>query len=557
MLSSIHIENIALIESLDLELPSGFSVFTGETGAGKSIIIDSIGLILGNRGERELVRTGTELAVVEAMFTDISAETEKKLSELGVSLDEDKCLFVKRTLSADGKSTAKIGTRTVPASLLREIAVLLVNIHGQHHNSVLLDSEKHLSILDEFGETDCFLEAYKKEYERYSHLNKELSSLSIDTREKERRVDMLKFQIREIKSAKLKAGEDAELASEKKRLRNFEKITIGVQTVYSKLYDGQGSATESIDKALNALKGLENYLPESKELYQKLYEYRYEIEDIAERAKDSVGDINEDPESALDRVETRLETISKLKSKYGATIEEILSYCEKCEEELEEIEFSDERRQTIEKELEKCTKVLSETAEKLSSERHEKAKLLSMQIEKELGYLDMNGVGFEVRFEKTDFKPDGNDFVEFYVSTNAGEPGKPVGKIASGGELARIMLAIKSVISEKDSIETMIYDEVDTGVSGKTSRKLGARLKQSATGKQVLCVTHSAQIASLANTHFLVSKKTENGRTRTSIFSLDGSERIEETARILAGINITDTARSSAKELIESGLEQI
>lgn len=553
MLSSIHIENIALIETLDLELGRGFSVLTGETGAGKSIIIDAIGLILGARGESDLVRNGAENAVVEAMFTELSDITCKKLSEFGVSPDEDGCLFIRRTLTAAGRSTARIGSRNVPVSLLRDISGFLVNIHGQHHNSELLDPESYLSIIDSYGECTDALAAYEKKFSEYSEIKRELSKINTDTKEKARRAEMLEYQIKDIKSAKLKSNEETDLFDEKRRLKNYEKIAVGAGTVYSKLYGDGSSAAESMDKALASLKTLIGVLPEAEELYDKLYDYRYEIEDIAERVKDAAGDVSDDPEAALDRVEERLEVISKLKSKYGGSINEVLEYLEKCEKELSELETSEERTADLEKRMSECEKRISEAAETLSKRRKDAAEKLSESICAELKYLDMGGVRFTVEFSECGYKADGSDEVEFYISTNPGEPGKPVGKIASGGELARIMLAIKSVLSDKDSVETMIYDEVDTGVSGKTSRKIGERLLSSSSGKQVLCVTHSAQIASLADTHYLVSKKTENGRTRTSIYPLSGEERIEETARILAGINITDAARNSARELIDCG----
>lgn len=555
MLSSIHIENIALIENLDLELGHGFSVLTGETGAGKSIIIDAIGLILGARGESELVRNGAENAVVEALFTDISDSTARKLAENGVYPDEDGCLFIRRTLNSAGRSTAKIGTRSVPVSLLRDISGYLVNVHGQHHNSELLDRESYLAIIDSYG--DCTKERteYEKVYEDYMKVKRELSSINVDTKEKARRAEMLNFQIKDIKSAKLVPNEETELLDERRRLRNYEKIALGASTVYSKLYGESGSAAECMDKALSALKSISSVLPEVAELYDKLYDYRYEIEDIAERVKDAAGDITDDPEKALDEVEERLEIISKLKKKYGSSIDEVLEYLKQCEGELDALETSEERAEELTKELDRLEKMLSEAASCLSRVRRDAAKRLSESICDELKYLDMAGVKFSIEFADCEYKQDGADSVEFIVSTNPGEPGKPVHKIASGGELARIMLAIKSVISGKDSVGTMIYDEVDTGVSGKTSRKIGERLLSSSAGKQVLCVTHSAQIASLADTHYLVSKKTENGRTRTSIYPLSGEERIEETARILAGINITDAARNSARELIDrSGL---
>ncbi len=552
MLSSVHIENIALITSLDIEFSKGFSVFTGETGAGKSIIIDSIGFALGNRADRDIIRSGETSATVEAMFCELSAETVSKCSEFGIEPDDEGCIFIRRVINTDGKGSVRINGRQVPISLLREISGYLVNIHGQHHNGELLNPDKHLGILDAYGENDDQLSDYLSVYREYVELKKKLSSLEIDEKEKKRRIDILKYQVAEIKKAKLKPGEEDDLLLERNKIRNLEKISKNVTSAYGLLYDDSGSVTERIGKAINAIRAVESIIPNSAEYLEQLEDFKYRIIDIAELLYENIDCLDDDPDSALDRIETRLDAISKLKMKYGSDVTEILDYLAKCESELSEIELSDVISEEVKAKLRELTPVLEAKAKALTDKRFECGKRLSEAVMSELKFLDMNGVKFSVRIESGEFSPSGADKVEFLVSTNAGEPFKSLSKTASGGELARLMLAIKCVIAEKDSVETMIFDEVDTGVSGKTSRKLGLKLLQIAENREVLCVTHSAQIASLGDSHFYVSKAEKDGRTTTSIASLSGDTRTDEVARIISGIGVTDSAREAAKELIEN-----
>ncbi len=552
MLSSVHIENIALITSLDIEFQKGFSVFTGETGAGKSIIIDSIGFALGNRADRDLIRSGEDSACVEAYFCDLSDETLRKCADCGIEPDEDGCIFIRRTIGTDGKGSVRINGRQVPISLLREISGYLVNIHGQHHNGELLNPDKHIGILDAYGETEKELSAYREVYNEYTALKKKLASLETDEKEKKRKIDILKFQIDEIKKAKLKKGEEEDLEFEKNKIRNAEKISKNVNTAYDALYGGNGSVTEKIDRAVNSVRAVSDIIPNAEEYLEQLEDFKYRIMDIAELLYENIDGTDDDPDTVLDRIESRLDTISKLKMKYGSDIPQILDYLAKCEAELSEIELSDVISEEIKAKIKDITPKLEKTAKALTDKRNASGKKMSKLIMEELKFLDMNGVKFEVSIVNDEYASDGCDRVEFLVSTNAGEPFKSLSKTASGGELARLMLAIKCVIAEKDSVETMIFDEVDTGVSGKTSRKLGLKLLQISNEREVLCVTHSAQIASLGDSHFYVSKAEKGGRTSTSITELEDSERVDEVARIISGIGVTDSAREAARELIDN-----
>lgn len=552
MLSSVHIENIALITSLDIEFGRGFSVFTGETGAGKSIIIDSIGFALGARSDRDIIRSGEDCAVVEALFCDISEETSEKCASCGILPDEDGCIFIRRTLSSDGKGSVRINGRQVPVSLLREISGYLINIHGQHHNGELLNPEKHIGILDAYGESEAELSDYKVVYSEYTELKKKLASLEIDEKEKKRKIDILRFQVDEIKKAKLKAGEEEALLAEKNKIKNIERITKNVNTAYGNLYGDSGSCYEKLDKAVSVIRAVSDIIPKADEYTEQLEDFKYRIMDIAELLYENLDGADDDPDSALDRIESRLDVIGKLKMKYGSDITEILEYLKKCEGELSETELSDVLSQELKGKISALEPELSEKSKKLTEKRTESGKKMAKLILEELKFLDMNGVKFAVSITPKDYSTDGADKVEFMVSTNAGEPFKSLSKTASGGELARLMLAIKCVIAEKDSVETMIFDEIDTGVSGKTARKLGLKLLEISRDREVLCVTHSAQIASLGDVHYFVSKSEKNGRTSTGVSTLCGGERTDEVARIISGIGVTDSARIAAKELIEN-----
>lgn len=551
MLTSLHIENIALIKRLDIELSKGFSVFTGETGAGKSIIIDSLGALCGARLSKELIRAGESCALVEGVFTELSAQTLERAESLGLAPDEDGGLYVSRKLTADGKSTVRINSRLVPNATLRELSALLINIHGQHDNQELLKKEKHQSVLDAYADNAAELSAYASAYAAYRALVKEYEALSTDDAEKQRTAEMLRFQIEEIKTINPKSGEDESLASEKKRLSNIEKITENALTAYGVLFANNLSAAENADKALSCLNSLAKMTDGMDEYIERLEKARSEIYDIAESLHDLAGDAEENPSARLDKIEQRLYDIYKLKRKYGKTCEEICAYRENAEKRLAELELSDVRAAELEKQLAQIKLTLTKAAEALTQSRLVAAERLKQEIEREFAFLEMNKVHFKVDIRSKDFAADGADDVEFLIQTNAGLPFSPLAKTASGGELSRIMLAIKSVIAKKDGVETVIYDEVDVGISGKTSRRIGIKLLQTARDAQVMCVTHSAQIASLADAHYLVSKHEENGTTVTNVACLAEKDRIDETARIISGIHVTESARITAKELID------
>ena len=550
MLESIHIENIALIRKLDISLAEGFSAFTGETGAGKSIIIDSIGALCGNRVSKELIRAGEEYALVEGIFSGLSEETVSRMEELGIEPDEDGLLYISRRLSADGKSVCRINAKQVPSSLLKELSAFLVNIHGQHDNQDLLRREKHLSILDKYATCEKELLAYSDAYSEYKALKKEYNSISNDDAEKQRTIEMLEFQIEEIASLKLKPDEEDELSAEKKRLSNIEKISENALTAYGALFGDNLSAIENIDKALGCISNLAKMTDEADEYLDRLEKARSEIYDIAESVRDMAGDSEENPSARLDRIEKRLYDIYKLKRKYGPDVPSILEYLENARKRLSDIELSDIRAADLEGKIKASGEKLKSAAKSLTEVRTKAAAKLKTEIERELEFLEMGKVKFSADINPKDFASDGADDMEFMVQTNAGLPFSPLSKTASGGELSRLMLAIKSVIAKKDGIETVIFDEVDTGISGKTSRRIGIKLLETSKSSQVMCVTHSAQIASLADSHFLVSKSEKDGTTYTSVTLLDDDERINETARIISGINVTENARNAASELI-------
>lgn len=558
MLSSIHIENIALIKNLDIDFTRGFSAFTGETGAGKSIVIDAIGMVCGAKVSKEIIRKGEETAKVEAVFCDFSAECEKKLCELGISPDEDGILFVARALGSDGKSSVKINGRTVPLSLLREGAAYFANIHGQHDNAELLRPEKHTGILDSFSDNEELLCAYRANLAEYNRIKKEIEALSFDEKEKKRQTDILSFQIKEIKSANLKRGEEEKLLAKKNKLRYAEKINNNSRLTCALLYESDkgASAVDSVERALTALGSLCDVVDEAQSLRDRLENVKYELIDISETVADFTDGIDEDPTRALDVIESRLDVISRLSAKYGESVDDILSFCEECERKLSDVESSEDRLIELEKALENAKKALGNSANALTDARVRGGESLCQRVEQELKYLDMNGASFKVSITPAGgFTATGADEIEFLIRTNSGEGFNSLARTASGGELARVMLAIKNVLSEKDGVDTLVFDEIDTGISGKTSRKIGIKLMSLSEGKQVFCVTHSAQIASLAKNHYKISKSSDGERTSTSVTLLDGDTRVREVARIISGIDLTEASLETARELIENVTE--
>ncbi len=562
LLISLHIENIAVIKSADIDFESGFCVLTGETGAGKSMIIDSINLICGAKQSKELIRSGEESAEVSAVFGELPEYTVSVLSELGFNVCEDGLFMVSRSLNTGGRSTVRINGRTVPLTLARDAMKHLIGIHGQHDNMALLDPDNHILYLDEFAGLSGELADYAQLYDKYRELNRSISELTRNEREKAQRIEFLKYQIKEISELKLKPDEEEKLLARRRKLQNAEKILQLSEGIYSLIYRNEKgtSATDKINKASRALESLAPVMSDADSLILRLDSVLSELEDIAltvDALRDSDTD---DPTAELDRVETRLDAISKIQRKYGDTIPEVLAFLERAQGELEDAVTSEDRLYELKAQLDELMPKLEKSAAMLTEKRCEAAKRLEERIVSELSYLDMGGVSFKVGFTHeneaggAEYDKRGVDNVEFLISTNKGEPEKPLCKIASGGELSRIMLAIKSVLSEVGAPASLIFDEVDTGVSGKTAEKIGIKLRVLAAsgGGQVLCVTHSAQIASRADNHYLIAKRESEGRVSTSVTPLDFEGRVNEVARIMGGINITDKVRETAREMITS-----
>ncbi|MBQ3182781.1 MAG: DNA repair protein RecN [Clostridia bacterium] len=552
MLSALHITNIAVIKSCDIEFSPGFNALTGETGAGKSMIIDSISLLTGARSARELVRSGEDHAMVSAYFSDISESNKRAIADLGVECDEDGGIFVQRDIYSDGRSKARLNSRVVPASLLRNVLKYLINIHGQHDNQTLLDDTRHLSLLDAYLAERIDLTEYLSVYNALRDAQKALSSLNMDDAEKQRLIDLYKYQLDDIDSAKLRRGEEEELEERKLKIKNLERISKNVSVVYRALYhNSKGtSACQLIDMAKKSIENLTDIFPKGEEYLDRLEEISSELTDIAETYYDMRDAEVENPDAALDVIEGRLYTINRLKRKYGKSIDEILDYRDKTAEALDSIELSEIQTEEYQKQIASLTEKAEKLALRLTEIRKEGAKNLEGEIMAELCYLDMDKVRFSVDIKPCELSSTGSDDICFLISTNPGETPKPLSKIASGGELARIMLAMKTVFAKKEGTQTLIYDEIDTGISGKTAQKLGFKLKASGEYAQVLCVTHSAQVASASDNHLFIEKNQIGDRVETTVRPLDEDERIREIARIMGGSEITEKLLSSAKELI-------
>lgn len=554
MIESLHIENIAVVKSLDVEFGGGMTVLSGETGAGKSIIIDSLGLLLGAKADKELIRNGEDSANVSAVFSEIGDSVRALLLELGFE-SEDGTVMLSRTLSRSS-SSARINGRPVTAAMLREVGSALFNIHGQNDNQQLLDPKNHVRLLDSFADNVKILEEYGEKYRAVLEKRCELDSFRKDIMEQNRLSEMLRFHVKDIDAAKLKRGEEEELAELVKKLQSIEKISKSLSLVSRAIKGGEKNmgAAYLCERAAGALESISDVLPEAESLAARLNEVRFELEDIAECAAE-LGDVGDgDPTARLDKAEARLDLISKLKRKYGSTVDQILEYRNDCAARLDNIENADERAEDLENELRVLESEARAIADKLSARRKSSAKQLSEAVLETLAFLDMPRVKFEVSVKRTDeLGAFGTDKVEFLISTNPGEPLYSLEKIASGGELARIMLSLKNVLNRCDGVKTVIFDEIDTGISGKTSRKVGIKLKEIARDTQVFCVTHSAQIASLAHDHLLIYKSEDGGRVSTSLKLLSGEERCEEISRILGGIEITDAVRRAACEMLAEG----
>lgn len=555
MLESLHIENIAVIKSVDIDFSQGLCVLTGETGAGKSLLIDSVSFLTGGRVSRDLIRAGEDRALVSALFSPPEGELAEALSELGIDLPEGDDLLLQRVLTRDGRSTARINGRAVTQSILREAGELLINIHGQSDNQKLMQASAHRALLDDYAQDGDELEGYRGVYGEWKAVRDEISGLRRDVAERIRLREMLEFQIKDIDAAKLKAGEEERLTERRDKLLHLEKINRQVNLACRALCDGEkATVTALCDRAEAALSSIAGIIPECDGLMERIAAIRADAEDIAERVREFADEDVGDPTAELDKLEGRLDTISRLGRKYGDGVEAILQFREEAAARLTVIDTADERIEELEQEEEELRRRLADRASELTEIRRSAAKALSRAVQEALTFLDMPKVRFEVAVKATEFGAFGRDEVEFLLSANPGEPVGPMVRIASGGELSRIMLAIRSVLNERYGVPTAIYDEVDTGISGRTARKVGIKLATIARGSQVVCVTHSAQIASLADAHYVIEKKetVSGGETRaeTGVRRIDEADRVEEIARILGGLDITDAQRAAARELI-------
>ena len=548
MLRLLHIENIAVIEQAEIVFEDGFNVMTGETGAGKSIVIDAISAILGERAYRDMIRTGTSRAAVRAIFDRVPELPW--FAENGVPYDAE--TDIRRELTADGKNLCRVNGTAVTVGVLKKLGVQLINIHGQHDSAALFDEAQHLTVLDSFAEDEAERAAYAERYEAVRALRREIDRLSMDESEKLRRMESLQYQIDELTKAHLRPGEEEELEARRKLMQNAEKLSDGLHEASACLdgdsqTDGAATLLGQAERALARLARIDDQLAS---LQETVADLMYRVRDCAEQVAEQVDALSFS-EAELDDVEQRLDILHRLHRKYGPTCEEMLAYLEKAKNELDEIEFSSDRVEQLKKKLRAAEQTAQEAALVLRERRKRAGEQLSARICSELAELDMKKVEFSCVFTETELTPLGADAVAFYMTANAGEALKPLSKVASGGELARIMLALKNVLAERDRVPTLIFDEVDTGVSGRAAQRVAEKLLAVSRTKQVLCVTHLPQLAALADTHFRIAKREADGRTYTSVTPLDFEGRRQELARIIGGANITETTLQSAGEMLK------
>ena len=549
MLKTLYIENIAVIEKSSIDFSGGLNVLTGETGAGKSIIIDAINAIMGQRTSKDIIRTGETSAFVSAQFESINKSAQKALEELGFVLEDD-ALIVQRTLSQSGKNVCKINGRPATVSMLRELSKYLINIHGQHESYELFSPETHLGYIDSYGGCDELIAGYRAKYSRYKIIQKKLNEANSDESERLREIDLLQFQSKELFDADVQAGEEERLEAERTALMNVEKIASLLNKARLML-DGEDSdgGVESIDIAASAMQSAASYNPEYEELSNSLTDIYYNLRDCAEGISDAIDNLESDPER-LEEIEERFDLLNRLTRKYNCSADELPAIAEQMQTRLEELLNFDKNRDDLIEACEKAKAEAFESAGKLSRKRRSAAKTFAEKVREEMRFLNMPNVELIPQFQTTELTNDGIDKVELLISANPGETPRPVAKIASGGELSRIMLAIKTVLAATDDVDTLIFDEVDTGISGSAAEKVGLKLKEVSKDSQVLCVTHQAQIAALADYHYLIDKRVEQGRTFTVVTELDRGARVRELARIIGGVNITQAAISHAEDML-------
>ena len=551
MLKTLYIENIAVIEKTTIDFSRGLNVLTGETGAGKSIIIDAINAIMGQRTSKDIIRTGESNAFVSAVFEDVNPSVKAALEELGFDSDDDE-LIIQRALSQSGKNTCKIGGRPATVAMLRELSRHLINIHGQHESYELFSTDTHLGYIDSYGGCGELLDEYRESYKQFKILQKKLNEANSDESERLREIDLLQFQSQELFEADVQIGEEERLEAERTSLMNFEKISSLLNKARLML-DGEDSdgGIESVDIAASAMQGSARYDSGYEELSNSLTDIYYNLRDCAESISDAIDNLDSDPER-LEEIEERFDLLNRLTRKYNCTSDELPALAEQMQTRLEELLNYDKNRDELIAACEAAKANASALAQKLSDKRKEAALTFAGKVREEMRFLNMPNVELVPQFQETELSPDGVDKVELLISANPGETPRPVAKIASGGELSRMMLAIKTVLSESDDVDTLIFDEVDTGISGSAAEKVGLKLKEVSRAGQVLCVTHQAQIAALADFHYLIDKRVEQGRTFTVVTELDHDARVNELARIIGGVNITQAAISHAEEMLNS-----
>lgn len=562
MLRQLYIQNVAVIEKTAVELTSGLNVFTGETGAGKSILIDSIHAVLGGRVSREMVRTGASKALVSALFSDLSVRQREILEQNGYEPEEDGTLLFTREIAADGKSSARINGRPATVSILRLVGEGLLNIHGQHDSQALLSPERHLEFIDAFGGHQQELADYAAVYRQLQQAERDIRALTMDEADKARRLDLLGYQIQELEQAGLQPGEEEELTAQKKVIQDSEKLAQLLQQIQD-----NANGTDEYEGALGFLRQLAEDAGQVSQYFPQLERNASRMEEMYYELQESVGDFGEylagldfDPRQ-LEEIEDRLDLLHRLERKYGDSVEMMQAFLERARREFDQITFADERLEQLKRKREELSRRAREAAKALSLRRQETAREFSRRVCQELRFLDMPNVIFEVQRSvpeegREPLTERGMDRMEFAVSVNLGEPPKPIAKVASGGELSRIMLSLKNVLADRDEVPTLIFDEVDTGVSGRAAQKIGRKLKQASRGRQIICVTHLAQVAAFGDSHYLIQKQIEDNRTFTQVQRLDSEQRVQELARIMGGERITSTLLQNAREMLEDAARE-
>lgn len=552
MLTTLYIENIAVIEKTSIDFSQGLNVLTGETGAGKSIIIDSINAIMGQRTSKELVRTGAKTALVTAQFDDVNDTVKAKLAELGYNNEDDDTLILQRTISATGKSSCKINARPASVTVLKEVAKNLINIHGQHESYELFSPDTHIDYIDSFGELKNELEDYREKYKKYKALKKQLNEANSDESARLHEIDLLTYQTTELFNADVQPDEIEQLENERIILMNSEKI-FTLLNDSRELLDGDertAGGIEAVESAMNYIQRAASINADYESISESITDVYYNLRDCIESISDAADSVESDPQR-LEEIDERLDLLNRLTRKYSCECNELPALAEKMQTRLEELLSYDKNRDQLEADYKESEYNARVSAQKLSSIRKKTAKVFSERVREEMSFLNMPNVQIVTQFENTDFYEKGTDKVEFLISANPGEPPRPVAKIASGGELSRMMLAIKTVLASTEDIDTLIFDEVDTGISGSAAQKVGLKLKEVSKSSQVLCVTHQAQLAALADAHYLISKQVEDGRTFTQVKLLDFDGRKHELARIIGGVNITDAALAHAESMLK------